>query len=184
MFLGICIAEIPGGILELRIGARNAVAYMMILCSVSTVIGSISSLFSLFLFSRFLGFGIGAVFPPIVVLLTRYFKKGSEGAAIGWTSLAYNFGGVAGLSLWAILGLVMGWKLSLLVGGECGSVCNSFLEIITQIRGRTSELQLSLNDLKLAFVNKKLALITIALFGIGASSSLNSNSSCTSSRRH
>jgi MFS transporter, DHA1 family, inner membrane transport protein len=150
---------------------------MMVLCSVSTVAGSLSTFFSLFLLSRFLvGFGIGAVFPPIVVLLIRYFKKGSEGAAIGWNSLAYNFGGILGLSGWAILGLIVGWRLSLLVGGVFAALfALLFWKLLPKFEEGLQNFKLSFNDLKLAFLNKKLTLITIALFGIGASSSLNSN---------
>src|SRR5579864_7171377 len=63
MFLGICIGEIPGGILEARIGARNTIAYTMFLCSASSLIGSITTSFPIFLITRFtVGLGIGAAF--------------------------------------------------------------------------------------------------------------------------
>jgi predicted MFS family arabinose efflux permease len=177
MFLGICTAEIPGGILEARIGARNAISYMMFLCAASSILGSLTTNFSIFLVTRFVvGIGIGAAFPPVIVILTRYFKRGSEGTALGWNSLSYNLGFVVGLAGWAILGSILGWRLSLLLGGVF-SAALGILMIISLPRLETGlqHFKLSIRDLKLAFSNRQVSLLTVALFGIGASSNITSN---------
>lgn len=177
MFLGICVSEIPGGILEARIGARNAIAYLMFLCSISSIVASSTTNFSIFLVTRFtVGLGIGGAFPPIIVVLTRQFKSGSEGAAVGWNSLSYNLGAVVGLAGWAAMGAILGWRTSLLAGGilSAGLAALLLLSLPKLELGRES-FRLSIRDLKSAFSNRELTLITTALFGIGASSFLISN---------
>jgi MFS family permease len=177
MFLGICVAEIPGGVLEARIGARNAIAYMMFLCAASSILGSLTTNFSIFLVTRFaVGVGIGGAFPPVIVILTRYFKSGSEGAAIGWNSLSYNLGSVIGLAGWAILGSIMGWRLSLLLGGLLSAGLGILMVIsLPRLETGLQNFKLSIRDLRLAFSNRQISLLTIALFGIGASSNITSN---------
>ncbi len=177
MFLGICASEIPGGILEARIGARNAIAYMMFVSSLSSLVAAVTTNFSIFLITRFtVGLGIGAAFPPIIVVLTRYFRSGSEGAAVGWNSLSYNMGTLVGLAGWAALGAVVGWRISLLLGGVLSAALATLLLVsLPRLELGRESFRLSLADLKQAFSNKQLSLITIALFGIGASSFLTSN---------
>jgi predicted MFS family arabinose efflux permease len=177
MFLGICASEIPGGILEVRIGARNAIAYMMFLCSLSSLVASLTTNFPIFLVTRFTaGLGIGAAFPPIIVVLTRYFRSGSEGTAVGWNSLSYNMGVVIGLAGWAALGAALGWRISLLLGGILSAGLATLLLVsLPRIELGRESFRLSFGDLKSAFSNRQLSLITIALFGIGASSFLTTN---------
>jgi predicted MFS family arabinose efflux permease len=177
MFLGICLAEIPGGILEVRIGARNAISYMMFLCAASSIVGSLTSSFTIFLVTRFtVGIGIGAAFPPVIVVLTRYFKSGSEGAAIGWNSLSYNLGTVTGLAGWAVLGSILGWRVSLILGGALSIMLGILLMLsLPRLELGLQSFMLSIRDLKLAFSNRQISLLTISLFGIGASSNLTIN---------
>jgi len=177
MFLGICMAEIPGGILEARIGARNSIAYMMFLCAAASIVGSLTTNFSIFLVTRFaVGVGIGAAFPPVIVILTRYFKTGSEGTAVGWNSFSYNLGYVAGLAGWAVLGSILGWRLSLSLGGLFSAAIGVLMIVsLPRLEIGLQNLKLSISDLKLAFSNRQVSLLTVSLFGIGASSNITSN---------
>lgn len=177
MFLGICSGEIPGGIVEARYGARNAIAFMMFLCTAASVLGSATTNWGVFLASRVIvGFGIGGVFPPIVVILTRYFKAGSEGAAIGWNSLSFNFGSLVGLAGWAVLGTLIGWRLSLLLGGIISALLGILVMVsLPKLESGLEHFKISLADLKIAFSSRKLTILVISLFGIGASSNITSN---------
>jgi predicted MFS family arabinose efflux permease len=110
------------------------------------------------------------------VILTRYFRRGSEGAAIGWNGFSYNLGYVAGLAGWAVLGSLIGWRLSLLLSGLiCAILGILVLVSLPKLEAGLMHLKLSLTDLKMVFSDRRLSLLTIALFGIGASSNITSN---------
>jgi MFS transporter, ACDE family, multidrug resistance protein len=149
----------------------------MFLCTFSSIIASITTNFSIFLVTRYVvGVGIGGVFPPLVVVLTRYFRSGSEGTAIGWNSLSYNLGSLAGLAGWAVLGSIVGWRISLLLGGILsGGLGLLLLLSLPRLETGRESFRLSFADLRAAFSNRQLSLITAALFGIGASSFLTAN---------
>ncbi len=117
-------------------------SYMMFLCAASSILGSLTTNFSIFLVTRFVvGIGIGAAFPPVIVILTRYFKRGSEGTALGWNSLSYNLGFVVGLAGWAILGSILGWRLSLLLGGVFSAALGILMIIsLPRLENRTAAL--------------------------------------------
>ena len=63
------------------------------------------------------GIGEAFIFGPGVILVTRYFKKGSEGLGIGFYSGTFDLGGVVGISGWAVLGDAVGWRMSMIMGG-------------------------------------------------------------------
>lgn len=176
-FLGIGISEIPGGFLSARVGSRNAALMGMALSASAIIFSTIAYDFSLIVISRFFaGIGVGASFPPFVILLASIFKKGSQGQAIGSLSLSFNLGGVVGLFGWAALGVFLGWRYSLLISGLLVAVFAvliyfAFPKTENDFEAKT----LNFSDLKTALFDRSLTLVTIALLGIGATAALNWN---------
>jgi MFS family permease len=176
MFLGVFVSEVPGGILETRVGARNAMIYSMLLTSLSVLLTSLSGSFSEVVLFRFIsGVGIGSSFPPAVVLMTRRVKRGSEGVGVGLLSSSFNLGGVLGLLGWALLGVLVGWRESILLSGIfCLALAITIRFYFPKIEPGISRIGLKPKEALIAISkNNELLLVTIALFGIGASASLN-----------
>ncbi len=176
-FLGIGISEIPGGILGTRIGPRNAVLTGMVLSSTSIIFSSILYNFSLIIVARFFtGIGVGAAFPPLVILLTSIYRKGSEAQAIGALSLSFNLGGVVGLFGWAVLGELLGWRYSVFISGLLVAVFGILIyKNFPKTESNFESKKLNFSDLRAALFDRSLTLVTILLVGIGAAGALNWN---------
>lgn len=82
-------------------------------------------------FLRFIvGLGMAFVFAPSVILMTRFLQEGSEGLSVGLYNSASSLGGVIGLSGWAILASVVGWRNSLVTSGSLGLLTAALLFLL------------------------------------------------------
>jgi MFS family permease len=117
-FLAYGAFEVPGGILAARIGPKKIVVYGAVANTIGVFGSGLSPQFGLLTLFRFTaGFGFAFAFPSILVLIVRYYKKGSEGFGVGLMSVSTALGSVAGLFGWAVLAEVAGWRQSLLGAG-------------------------------------------------------------------
>jgi MFS family permease len=180
-FLGIGLFEIPGSILSGKLGTRRVVLLGTILSGLAIFLsGFAGSSFSLIVFLRFLaGLGTGIGFPSLVVLLARSFRSGREGFAVGLVNVSYNAGGMVGLFGWALLGLLIGWRASLIASGGAlllaAALCFAFLPKALLDFERDERFEFTVREFRHVLFNRWIGVISLSLFGIGASAALTWN---------
>ena len=175
LFLGIAVSEVPGSIIAMRVGPKKVVIGGALLSSLPVLLSSFSSSFTLIVLSRFLlGAGLGACFSPLVTLVIRNIRRGSTGLGLGLIVLTYNVGGIIGLFGWAVLGDLVGWRSSLLMSGGLGLLA-TFVLLIILPRDEVVRSHISARALGRVLFNRKIVVLTVALFGIGGASTLTFN---------
>ncbi len=83
-------------------------------------------------------------------------------------------GGIIGLFGWAVLGDLVGWRSSLLMSGGLGLLA-TFVLLIILPRDEVVHSRISARALGRVLFNRKIVVLTVALFGIGGASTLTFN---------
>jgi len=173
--LGVALFQLPAGLIAARYGAKRALVIGMLLISVSSIlIGLVDEVFSLTVLRFVEGVGEAFIFGPGVILIMRYFKKGSEGLGIGLFGAAFDLGGIVGISGWAILGVAIGWRLSLITGGMLGLAAFGLLILFVPDDPVVGSLTIRFSELKGIILNKWLLLVSAGLVVSQVSFGLNS----------
>jgi len=120
-FVGYALGQIPWGLLADRYGSRKVMTLSVVGVSASNLLFGFASGFPDAAATRFLAGLLGAgVFVPGVRLVASWFGERERGTALG----LLNVGGSLGLmtATWAtpFLGLLIGWRLSMMVIGASG----------------------------------------------------------------
>ncbi len=175
-FVGIALFQIPGGILARKIGPKNTVILGTLISSSAITLSGLLSNFSGIIFLRFVtGFGMALIFAPGVALISRSFKEGSEAFAIGMYNAAFNVGGAIGLFAWPVLGVLIGWRISIVASGVMGLLSGlSMVYLIppyTQASGTLSIVQ----QLRKIIFDRTVALVSLYLLGMDVCSTITSS---------
>lgn len=175
-YMGIGIFQVPGGILAAKIGPRSTVIYGTTIASLAALLSGFAGNLAEIMVLRFLvGAGMAFVFAPGVILVTRYLKKGSEGLGIGVYNAAFYLGGTIGLSGWAILAVVVGWRMSLALSGSLGLVTSLLLVVCVPKDNLRSDFKIDPNRLRLILSDKWLLALSISLLGLGVGTTVVGN---------
>ncbi|HXX87595.1 MAG TPA: MFS transporter, partial [Candidatus Acidoferrum sp.] len=130
-FVGIGLSQVPGGILAAKIGPRLTAIFGTAIASLAVLLtGLAGNLVEIAILRFFVGFGMAFVFAPGVTLMTRLLREGSEGLGVGIYNSAFSLGGVIGLSGWSVLATVVGWRISLIIGGLLGLFTSVLLWVL------------------------------------------------------
>lgn len=127
-FVGYALGQIPWGLLADRYGSRKVMTLSVVGVSASNLLFGFTSGFLVAATTRFLAGLLGAgVFVPGVRLVASWFGERERGTALG----LLNVGGSLGLMVatWAtpFLGLLVGWRLSMMVIGVSGLVAAAII---------------------------------------------------------
>ncbi|MDA4137354.1 MAG: MFS transporter [Thaumarchaeota archaeon] len=162
--LGVALFQIPAGLVAARYGPRNALTLGALLVAVpSILIGLVDQVTLVTALRLVVGVGEAFIFGPGVVLVTRYFKKGSEGLGIGFYSAAFDLGGVVGISGWAALGVAVGWRVSMVAGGAIALGGCALLVLLVPKDPRSGAFSVSFSELKAVMLNKWLLIVSAGL---------------------
>jgi MFS family permease len=171
--LGISVLQIPAGIYAAGSGPKKAAAYGTLLASAAVVLTSVgSSLLLLAVFRFFVGFGMAFVFGPGVALTARYFRRGSEGLAVGIYNSTFGLGSIIGLSGWIVIADAVGWRLSLLFGGVLGLASGVLLLLFVPSDSDQGGPKIRVVDVKRIMLDRRLLIVGAGLIGTSASLSL------------
>ena len=109
------------------------------------------------------------------MLVVRSGRTGSTGFGTALTSISFLVGGVVGVFGWSILGVSIGWRVSVLIGGVL-SLAPS-LSVIRTLPDHvhTPEFKVRLTHIREVLLNRPILLIGVMLFGIGAATALTNN---------
>lgn len=169
-YIGVGVFQIPAGVLAARIGPRLTAIYGTTCASLAVLLTAVAgNLTELAILRFFVGVGMAFVFAPGIILITRCLRKGSEGFGVGIYSSAFNLGGAIGLSGWAVLAVITGWRMSLAISGLLGLFTSGLLIFTIPKDKQNSDFRLDLTHLKLALLDKRLILLSVTLlaFGVG-----------------
>jgi MFS family permease len=171
--LGIALFQIPGGVFAARAGPRKAATFGTLLASGAVTLTAVSPEFVLIVVLRFFaGFGMAFVFGPGIALSARYFRKGSEGLAVGIYNSLFSLGTVIGLSGWVVIAELVGWRLALLIGGVLGIITGVILFVLLPPDPDPEDFRVRLPDLRTILLDRKLLLIGFGLLGISTALSI------------
>jgi predicted MFS family arabinose efflux permease len=121
------------------------------------------------------GLGMAFVFAPGIALTARYFRKGSEGLAIGIYNSTFSLGSVVGLSGWAVLAQLVGWRAALLAGGLLGVATGLMLVIFVPADEESRDFRIKVQDLLHILLDRRLLLVGAGLLGINMALNLVNN---------
>jgi len=162
--LGVALFQIPAGLAAAKYGPRNALTLGALLIAVpSILIGLVDQVTLVTVLRLVVGVGEAFIFGPGVILVTRYFKKGSEGLGIGFYSAAFDLGGIVGISGWAALGVAVGWRVSMVAGGVIALGGCAVLVLLVPKDPRDGTFSVSLSELKAVMLNKWLLIVSAGL---------------------
>ena len=173
--LGVASFQIPAGLIAARYGPKRTLVAGMLLISVSSVLLGLASQIALLTVLRLVeGVGEAFIFGPGVILVMRYFRKGSEGLGIGLFGAAFDLGGIVGISGWAILGSAVGWRLSVSAGGAVALVACALLILLVPNDPVVGTTSVRLSELKGILLNRWLLIVSAGLVVSQVSFGLNS----------
>lgn len=123
LFFGLCLLEIPGGVVAERWSARKWLATIMIVWGfLAAMTGLIHTALQLNVIRFFLGVAEGGFFPAVIVYLTHWFRQGDRAKAVAFFMMGIpvsnTIGGLIAAQLLALhwLGL-SGWRWLLILEG-------------------------------------------------------------------
>ena len=162
--LGVAVFQLPAGLVAAKYGPKKALTVGILLIAVSSIlIGLADQILLLTILRLAEGIGEAFIFGPGVILVTRYFKKGSEGLGIGFYSGTFDVGAVVGISGWAVLGDAVGWRMSMIVGGVLALGACALLVLLVPRDPSDATFSVRFSELKTVILNKWLLILSAGL---------------------
>ncbi len=162
--LGVAAFQLPAGLFATKYGPRRALTLGTLLISVSSIlIGLVDQVIFLTMLRFVEGVGEAFIFGPGVILIMRYFKRGSEGLGIGLFGGAFDLGGIVGISGWAVLGDLVGWRISVVAGGIIALGACALLVLLVPKDPIVGSLSIRFSELKGILLNRCLLIVSAGL---------------------
>ncbi len=162
--LGVAAFQLPAGLFATKYGPRRALTLGTLLISVSSIlIGLVDQVIFLTMLRFVEGVGEAFIFGPGVILIMRYFKRGSEGLGIGLFGGAFDLGGIVGISGWAVLGDLVGWRISVVAGGIIALGACALLVLLVPKDPIVGSLSIRFSELKGILLNRWLLIVSAGL---------------------
>jgi MFS family permease len=173
--LGVGAFQLPAGLIAAKQGPKRTLVYGVFLTSIFSVLSGLVTELPLLAVTRFVvGIGEAFIFGPGAALISRYFRKGSEGLSLGLFGGAFDFGGIIGISGWAVFGSVVGWRVSVITGGVIGLIVGLLLILLVPNDTMKGRFLIKFSDLRKVLFNKWLLLISAGLLTVQVGFSLSS----------
>jgi predicted MFS family arabinose efflux permease len=123
--------------------------------------------------SRFVvGAGMAFFFGSSVTLISNQLGKGNEGLGIGLLNSGHAIGALLGIFGWVALTEIIGWRLSIIIGGILGLAIVLIMRIGLLKEGNKKEFKIKSSELKDVLLNKSLIILGITLLGYQTGASL------------
>lgn len=171
-YIGLGIFQVPAGILAAKVGPRITAASAMLLSSSAVLLTAFAPSFDQFILLRFIvGAGMALYFGPGVTLITRYFRRESQGFGLGIFNGAFYVGGSLGLFVWSVLAEAIGWRSSLAISGGLG-ILGAVSLFVYVPKEDWNAFSIRAIDLKRILSDRWLLLLSLELLGFNAGTTL------------
>jgi MFS family permease len=167
-YVGLGLAQVPGGLLAARWGPKKVAALGIFVSSFAVLGTSVSSSVPEIAALRFVvGVGMALVFAPAVVLVARLLRGGRSGLGVGLFNSAYDAGGLVGLFGWVVIATAMGWRPSLAISGGLGVLTGILVLLyVPRDEGRT-DFVVRTKALTGILGNRQLIFLGLGTLGLG-----------------
>ena len=173
--LGVALFQLPAGLFAARFGPRMALILGTLLIAASSIlIGFVDEVIFLTVLRFVEGIGEAFIFGPGVILIMRYFRKGSEGLGIGLFGAAFDLGGIVGIAGWALLGAAVGWRISVVAGGAIALGTSAMLVFLVPEDPVLGAISIRFSELKGIVLNRWLLIVSAGLIVSQVAFGLNS----------
>jgi len=167
-YVGLGLAQVPGGLLAARWGPRKVVVVGVFVSSFAVLGTSLSSSVPEIAALRFVvGAGMALVFAPSVVLVARLLKGGRSGLGVGVYNSAYDAGGLVGLFGWIVIATATGWRPSLAISGGLGVLTGILVLICVPKDKARAEFVVKTKALTTIIGDRQLIFLGLGTLGLG-----------------
>lgn len=176
-YIGIGLFQIPSGILAAKYSALKIATVGIIIASSAVLLSGLSgSLLEIAILRFIVGLGMALFFGPSVIAISTKLGNKSEGYGIGLLNSAHALGGIIGIFGWIFIAQIVGWRISIIIGGTIGLI-TAFMLYVTLIQKDkttipTNDLpilrpyfQIKLSDIMHILSNKYLISLGLILIG-------------------
>ena len=171
--IGVGLFQIPAGILVAKYGPKRLSMIGILLSSIMAIISGFSQDEIQITIARFLiGIGMAFFFGASVTLISNYLGKENEGLGVGLLNSGHAIGALLGIFGWVALTEIVGWRLSIIIGGIIGISIVLIMKIGLLKEDNKREFKVKFNELKEVLFNKSLILLGITLLGYQTGASL------------
>ena len=171
--IGVGLFQLPAGVLVAKYGPKRLSMIGIMLSSIMAIISGFSQDEIQITIARFLiGIGMAFFFGASVTLISNYLGKENEGLGVGLLNSGHAIGALFGIFGWVALTEIVGWRLSIIIGGIIGVSIVLIMKIGLLKEDNKREFKVKFNELKEVLFNKSLILLGITLLGYQTGASL------------
>ena len=164
--IGVGLFQVPAGILVAKYGPKRLSIIGILLSSSMALISGFSQDAIQITISRFVvGAGMAFFFGASVILISNHLGKGKEGLGVGLLNSAHAIGAILGIFGWVALTEIIGWRLSIIIGGIIGLAIVLIMRIGLLKEDNKKDFKIKSNELKDVLLNKSLIILGITLLG-------------------
>jgi MFS family permease len=168
-YVGLGLFQIPGGIAAAKFGPRRTAICGILSSSVAAFLTAFTGEFHQLVVLRFVvGVGMAFFFGPGVILITKSFRRSSQGFGVGLFNGSFYVGGALGLFAWSVLTELVGWRPGLAMSGALGILGGVLLAKDLPKDELRKGFVVRMADLRKILSNRWLLLLSLELFGIGS----------------
>jgi MFS family permease len=171
--IGVGLFQVPAGILVAKFGPKRLSIIGIFLSSGMALISGFSQDELQITLSRFVvGVGMAFFFGASVTLISNQLGKGNEGLGVGLLNSGHAIGALLGIFGWVALSELIGWRISLIIGGIIGLAIVLIMKIGLLKEDNKRDFKIKSNELKDVLFNKSLIILGITLLGYQTGASL------------
>lgn len=171
--IGVGLFQVPAGILVAKYGPKRLSIIGIFLSSGMALISGFSQDELQITLSRFVvGVGMAFFFGASVTLISNHLGKGNEGLSVGLLNSGHAIGALLGIFGWVALSELIGWRISLIIGGIIGLAIVLIMRIGLLKEDNKRDFKIKFNELRDVLFNKSLIILGITLLGYQTGASL------------
>lgn len=166
-YMGIGLAQIPGGLLAAKYGPKRTVVVGILTSSFAVLATSVcSSILEIAALRFVVGAGMALVFAPGVVMVARLLREGRSGFGVGLFNSAYDIGGLIGLLGWIVIASATGWRPSIALGGGLGVLTGMLVVVFVPRDEARSDFAVERDVLASILRDKQLIFLGLGTLGL------------------
>ena len=164
--IGVGVFQVPAGVLVAKYGPKRLSIIGILLSSSMALISGFSQDALQITILRFVvGAGMAFFFGASVTLISNHLGKGNEGLGVGLLNSGHAIGALLGIFGWVALTEIIGWRISIIIGGIIGLAIVLIMRIGLLKEDNKKNFKIRFNDLKDVLLNKSLIILGITLLG-------------------